>query len=110
MSKLIAGDVLKNVGELAEERLLRLPPAKMEALLARLAKEDAKSASGADAATARPEHGQAASLLQTAAPNDELDPARRHFLPFVHHLWPNFIQGQHHKAIANAFERIVNGS
>lgn len=38
------------------------------------------------------------------------DPARDKFLPFVRAMWPSFREGIHHAALANAFERIANGS
>lgn len=43
-----------------------------------------------------------------AAPG--IDAARSRFLPFVRELWPGFIEGRFHQAIANAFERIERGS
>jgi predicted phage terminase large subunit-like protein len=35
--------------------------------------------------------------------------AREHFLPFVKHVWPNFIQGGHHVIMGEAFERVAQG-
>jgi predicted phage terminase large subunit-like protein len=35
--------------------------------------------------------------------------ARRHFLPFVRKVWPEFIHGKHHDIMADAFERIEKG-
>ena len=35
--------------------------------------------------------------------------ARGSFLGFVQHVWPAFIQGRHHKVVADAFERVING-
>lgn len=35
--------------------------------------------------------------------------AREHFLPFVKHIWPDFIQGAHHVIMAEAFERVAQG-
>jgi len=36
--------------------------------------------------------------------------AREKFLPFVKRVWPSFISGRHHARMANAFERVANGS
>jgi predicted phage terminase large subunit-like protein len=41
------------------------------------------------------------------AKNKEL--ARDSFLGFVQYVWPAFIQGRHHKVVAEAFERVING-
>ena len=35
--------------------------------------------------------------------------AQRSFLPFVERIWPGFIEGQHHKLVAEAFEEVVFG-
>jgi len=35
--------------------------------------------------------------------------ARDGFMPFIKHVWPAFIEGRHHKLMANAFERVVRG-
>ena len=35
--------------------------------------------------------------------------AVKHFMPFVKKVWPNFIEGAHHKRMANAFERVARG-
>ena len=35
--------------------------------------------------------------------------ARDSFLGFTRYVWPAFIEGRHHKVVANAFERVVNG-
>ncbi len=46
---------------------------------------------------------------------DELDAARsinaarNNFLPFVKHLWPVFVEGNHHKIIAKLFDDVVTG-
>lgn len=36
--------------------------------------------------------------------------AQEEFLPFVKMMWPAFIAGRHHKIMADAFERIANGT
>ena len=35
--------------------------------------------------------------------------ARDSFLGFVEYVWPIFIEGRHHKVIAEAFERVIKG-
>ena len=35
--------------------------------------------------------------------------ARETFLGFTKYVWPAFIEGRHHKVIAEAFERVING-
>ena len=34
---------------------------------------------------------------------------RTEFLPFVKHIWPDFIEGYHHNKIADAFNRLRTG-
>lgn len=36
--------------------------------------------------------------------------AQKHFLDFVQMMWPSFIHGRHHKIMADAFERVIDGS
>jgi len=36
--------------------------------------------------------------------------AQKHFLDFVKMMWPSFIDGRHHKIMADAFERVIDGS
>ena len=35
--------------------------------------------------------------------------ARDSFLGFVNYVWPAFIEGRHHKVVAEAFERVIKG-
>jgi len=35
--------------------------------------------------------------------------AREFFMPFVKKMWPHFIEGAHHRKMANAFERVARG-
>ena len=35
--------------------------------------------------------------------------ARDGFMPFIKRVWPAFIEGRHHKLMADAFERVVRG-
>ena len=39
----------------------------------------------------------------------EKEKARNTFMGFVDKVWPEFISGRHHKIMARAFERVVNG-
>ena len=36
--------------------------------------------------------------------------AQTRFLPFVKAMWPSFISGRHHERMADAFERVANGT
>ena len=36
--------------------------------------------------------------------------ARTHFIDFVKYVWPNAILGEHHRIMADAFDRIANGT
>ena len=40
----------------------------------------------------------------------EQEQAQKKFMPFVKQVWPSFIGGRHHAIIAEAFERVNNGS
>lgn len=39
----------------------------------------------------------------------KLNLAEKRFIPFVKHVWPEFIEGDHHRKIAQKFEDIANG-
>ena len=39
----------------------------------------------------------------------EREEARESFMTFVKKVWPHFIEGAHHKRMANAFERVARG-
>mgnify|MGYP003633816940 FL=1 len=39
----------------------------------------------------------------------KLDLAEKRFIPFVKHVWPEFIEGDHHRKIAKKFEDIATG-
>ena len=39
----------------------------------------------------------------------KLDAAEKNFIPFVRHVWPDFVSGYHHKKIAKKFEDIRDG-
>ena len=52
-----------------------------------------------------PEIGKVYKLLQA----DKEQRCRDNFLPFVREMWPAFIPGNHHKIMAEAFERVAKG-
>jgi predicted phage terminase large subunit-like protein len=39
-----------------------------------------------------------------------MDAARGSFMGYINHMWPRFIEGRHHRIMANAFDRIIDGS
>jgi len=39
----------------------------------------------------------------------EREESRKNFMTFVKKVWPHFIEGAHHKRMANAFERVARG-
>ena len=41
---------------------------------------------------------------------DRVERCRENFLYFVTQMWPGFISGKHHAIMANAFERVANGT
>jgi len=41
---------------------------------------------------------------------DQHERCKENFLPFVHSMWSAFIGGEHHSIMANAFERVAEGS
>ena len=111
MSKnLDAAGVLKGVEDFARERLLRLPPGTAEALLARMEGGLATPLQTPPPQAPKiPPPPPATPQAADAAVPEELLEARQHFLPFVSRLWPDFLTGRHHRAIAGAFERILKG-
>ena len=44
--------------------------------------------------------------LDTAKAKQE---ATQNFLPFIHYMWPSFIDGAHHKKMANLFDEVIAG-
>ena len=40
---------------------------------------------------------------------EKVENAQNNFIDFVHTVWPNFIDGAHHKRMAKAFERVARG-
>ena len=49
------------------------------------------------------------SLLEDLEEAEKKELARDSFLGFVKYVWPVFIEGRHHKVIADAFERVIKG-
>ena len=52
---------------------------------------------------------QAAELLEQAKEAKDIEKAQTTYMGFVRHMWPAFIEGRHHKIMAEAFERIARG-
>lgn len=52
---------------------------------------------------------QVLQLLEERERLAKMENARKHFLPFVKLMWPEFIPGAHHEIMAEAFERIASG-
>ena len=48
-------------------------------------------------------------LLEDFEEAKKKEVARDSFLGFVEYVWPIFIEGRHHKVIAEAFERVIKG-
>jgi len=40
---------------------------------------------------------------------DIRDEAQEHFMPFAHHVYDNFIEGRHHRIIAEKLEQVAQG-
>ncbi len=50
-----------------------------------------------------------ASLTERITSITKMDEAQTKFLPFVRAMWPGFIEGTHHRIMADAFERVAAG-
>jgi len=48
-------------------------------------------------------------LLEELDDAEKKEKARKTFMGFVNKVWPAFIEGRHHKIMANAFERVASG-
>ena len=48
-------------------------------------------------------------LLGQLEKTESKEQAREGFMPFIKKVWPAFIEGRHHKIMAEAFERVANG-
>lgn len=55
------------------------------------------------------EQAKALELMLAVEDRRSLEESRKHFLPFVERMWPEFISGHHHKIVADAFERVALG-
>lgn len=58
-----------------------------------------------------PEHEkrEILTLLDDFAEAKAREAAKQGFLPFVRKVWPGFIDGRHHKQMADAFDRVLSG-
>ena len=58
-----------------------------------------------------PEHEQQniLALLEEYEGKKQTELAQTNFMSFVHKVWPSFIDGAHHKKMAQAFERVARG-
>jgi len=73
-----------------------------EALKRQIAKAIKKGLSPADAK-------RALELSSFIEKEEDRNLVQRDFLSYVKRVWPDFIAGEHHRKIANAFDRIVSG-
>ena len=48
-------------------------------------------------------------LLEELEEAESKEKARTHFMGFCNKVWPAFIEGRHHKIMADAFERVASG-
>jgi len=48
-------------------------------------------------------------LLKELKDAEDKEQSRESFMPFINRVWPAFIEGRHHKIMADAFERVVKG-
>lgn len=48
--------------------------------------------------------------LETLAELKRKEGAQKYFMNFVQEVWPTFVMGRHHKRMAEAFERVANGT
>ena len=52
---------------------------------------------------------KAIKLLNGIAEEDKKEKAQKNFLNFTKHIWPEFIEGEHHKIIASKFDKLAKG-
>ena len=52
---------------------------------------------------------EAVALLNRYDQLEKQDSCQADFISFVKHMWPEFIEGRHHKIIANKFNKIADG-
>lgn len=55
------------------------------------------------------EQRQVLGLIKQLEEAQSLEAARTSFMPFVKRIWPSFIEGRHHKIMADAFQRVADG-
>tara|TARA_Y100000004_G_scaffold196121_1_gene265108 strand:+ start:1361 stop:2842 length:1482 start_codon:yes stop_codon:yes gene_type:complete len=55
------------------------------------------------------EKNEALVLLDRYEKLEKQDTCRNDFLNFINHMWPNFIEGRHHKIIADKFNKLSTG-
>ena len=55
------------------------------------------------------EQSRVLDLLKDLKDTEDKEAAREGFMPFIKKVWPAFIEGRHHKIMAEAFERVANG-
>lgn len=48
-------------------------------------------------------------LVRNFEQSQNIENARKGFLPFVKYMWPDFIEGPHHRKIAKLFDDVVEG-
>lgn len=48
-------------------------------------------------------------LVEQIEKKQQQEQATQSFMGYVKHMWPGFIEGRHHKIMANAFDRILSG-
>ena len=51
---------------------------------------------------------EAVALLNRYEQLDKQDLCQQDFMGFVKHMWPDFIEGRHHKIIADKFNKIAD--
>jgi predicted phage terminase large subunit-like protein len=53
---------------------------------------------------------EVADLAERIATLEKREKAQQKFMPFVKAMWPQFIEGAHHRIMADAFERVAAGT
>ncbi len=52
---------------------------------------------------------RAKQLLSGISEEEKKEKAKNNFLDFTKHIWPDFIEGEHHKIIADKFNKLATG-
>ena len=52
---------------------------------------------------------EAVALLQRYDQLEKQDGCQKDFMDFIKHMWPEFIEGRHHKIISDKFNKIADG-